>query len=171
MKGEMKELFDTLPQRGRLEMILLRPGRREPPQSVEQAEAIPGKGLIGDRFNGRMESKRQVTLFQVENLMVLASLLQVDTVDPAMLRRNLLVGGINLNALMNRTFRLGELVLEGTVPCHPCSRMEEALGPGGFNAMRGLGGLCARVVKGGKVVTGDPVFPLSASEIQKETGH
>ncbi len=92
---------------------------------------------------------------------MLASLLHRGSIDPGLLRRNLLVSGINLNALMKRRFRIGDVVLEGTVACHPCSRMEEALGPGGFNAMRGLGGLCARVVEGGYLHIGDGVLAES----------
>ena len=153
----MEKLLTTLPQTGSLEMILLRPARDVTMHSVDKAEVRFGLGLVGDRFSGRVDSKRQVTLFQWENLAVLASILQRDELDPALLRRNLLVRGINLHALSGRQFRIGEVMLEGAGQCHPCSRMEAALGPGGFNAMRGMGGLCARVVTEGTIRVGDKV--------------
>jgi MOSC domain-containing protein YiiM len=79
---------------------------------------------------------------------------------PALLRRNLVVSVIPLVALKQRRFRIGEVVLEGTDSCDPCSRMETALGSGGYNAMRGMGGLCARIVSGGIFRVGDEVAAL-----------
>ena len=68
-----------------------------------------------------------------------------------------MVSGLPLVALKGRRFRLGETLLETTESCDPCSRMEAALGPGGYNAMRGMGGLCARVIEGGALTIGDAV--------------
>ena len=160
MQTDMAALFDRLPQQGCVDEILLRPARRQPMLAVAEAEVAPGTGLVGDRFRGRPDSKRQVTLFQQEFLQVLASLLHRDRIDARLLRRNLLVSGINLNALRGRRFAIGDAILEGTVLCHPCSRMEEAFGAGGFNALRGIGGLCARVVTGGAIRRGDTVAAL-----------
>ena len=74
--------------------------------------------------------------------------------QPDLVRRNLVVEGINLLALKGRLVRIGEAVLEVTGECHPCSRMEQALGVGGYNAMRGQGGLTARVMVGGDAAAG-----------------
>ena len=80
-----------------------------------------------------------------------------EPIDPALLRRNIVVSGINLTSLRKQQFQIGEAILEGTGDCAPCSRMEENLGPGGYNAMRGHGGLTARVIQGGAVKKGDRV--------------
>ena len=84
--------------------------------------------------------------------------------SPALLRRNLVTEGVNLLALKDRRVAVGEAVLEITGECHPCSRMEEALGPGGYNALRGRGGLTARVLRGGLIRLGDAILRLDAAD-------
>ncbi len=154
----MQALLNSLPQTGEVLWIGLRPGHRQSVESVEGAEAVPGDGLVGDRFRGRdAESKRQVTLIQAEHLAAVGSFLGSGPIDPALLRRNIVVSGLNLLALKDKRFRIGDAVLEYTGQCHPCSRMEEALGPGGYNAMRGHGGITARVIEGGLIRVGDGV--------------
>ena len=91
---------------------------------------------------------------------MIASLAGLETATPEQLRRNLVVSGLPLLALKEARFRVGEVVLEGTGECHPCSRMEETLGEGGYNAVRGHGGLTARVIQGGVIRVGDVVTPL-----------
>jgi MOSC domain-containing protein YiiM len=150
-------LLHRFPRAGTLEWIGLRPCSRAAVEAVEATEAIKGRGLTGDHAALRPGRKRQVTLIQAEHLVAMARLLGRDTVDPALSRRNLVVSGINLLALTDSEFRIGEVVLLGTGPCAPCSRMEEALGTGGLNAMRGHGGITALVVRGGIIRIGDPV--------------
>jgi len=156
----VKKLLDTLPQRGRLELIVLRPARRAEPVRVGSARALPGRGLSGDhRAERASDSARQVTLLQAEHLPVITALSGSDA-TPERLRRNLVVSGVNLLALKDRRFRIGGAVFEGAGLCHPCSRMEEALGPGGYNAVRGHGGILARVLEEGEVAVGDVLEPL-----------
>lgn len=152
-------LMATLPRAGRVEWIGLRPKRDVPMHAVTRVEARAGKGLAGDRYTGG-SGKRGVTLIQSEHLPAIAALAGLPEVSPATLRRNVVVAGIPLIALKGRRFRIGSVVLEGTDSCDPCSRMEAALGPGGYNAMRGHGGLCARILEGGEFAVGDVLLPL-----------
>jgi len=159
MAESLQELMDRLPQVGRVEWIGVRSARRAPVEVLERVKADAEQGLIGDRYAGS-SGKRHVTLIQWEHLPVIAATLQRDSVDPALLRRNIAVSGINLLALKNKRFEIGDAVLEFTDLCHPCSFMEEALGFGGYNAMRGHGGVTARVVRGGGIGAGDSVRAL-----------
>lgn len=153
------QLMARLPRDGRVEWIGLRPRRDAALNVVDVAEAVAGRGLVGDRYSGT-SGKRGVTLIQAEHIPVIAALAGLDRLEPATLRRNLVVSGIPLLALKGRQFRIGDVVLEGTGPCDPCSKMEAALGDGAYNAMRGHGGLCARIVEGGTLRLGDAVHAL-----------
>lgn len=151
----VKELLNTIPQVGTVEFISIRPARRAMP--VEVNEVMAGdKGLEGDHFNSSYSDKRAVTLIQFEHLEAVAGILQMD-IDPLLTRRNIVVSGINLISLKNMQFQIGEAILEGTGECYPCSRMEENFGPGGYNAMRGHGGLTARVIQQGMIKRGDEI--------------
>ena len=153
------KLLKNFPNPGILVWIGLRSARNGPVVSVEQVSASPEKGLHGDRYAGK-SGNRQVTLIQQEHLAVLESF-SGRSIDPGLLRRNLLISGINLLALKNSRFRVGEVILESTGYCHPCSKMERVLGAGGLNAMRGHGGLTARIVEGGIMRLGESVVPLT----------
>ena len=153
----IKELEQRLPQIGQVDWIGVRPKPREGLKQVAQVRIDGGKGLEGDHYSGKPGSKRQVTLIQAEHLVTVAAIMQISNLDPGTIRRNLVISGINLLALKTREFRIGEVVLEGTGICAPCSRMEKNLGPGGWNAMRGHGGITAKVIKGGEIKVGDQV--------------
>ena len=97
---------------------------------------------------------------QAEHLSAIGSFLGQSTVDPSLLRRNLVIAGLNLAGLKGRQIRIGTALLELTVICAPCSRMEETFGPGGYSAVRGHGGWCATVIEPGLVTVGDAVSPV-----------
>jgi len=125
---------------------------------LEEVQINLETGLEGDRFKGRTGNPRQVTLIQQEHLAAIAGCLGRDRLEPSLLRRNIVVSGINLLALKDKYFRIGDALLEFTGLCHPCSKMERELGEGGYNAMRGHGGITARVCEAGPVRRLDPVF-------------
>lgn len=166
MSDSLQDLFDTLPQVGKLEWIGIRPERKAPMIVLNSVQAIAGKGLAGDRYSSK-NGKRQVTLIQGEHLLAIASLLGRDHVAPNLLRRNLVVTGINLIALKDKQFRVGDALLEYTGLCHPCSAMEATFGAGGYNAVRGHGGITARIVESGTMVLGDSV---RLERVIKKTG-
>jgi MOSC domain-containing protein YiiM len=145
---------------GRLEMIVVRGESRAPARHIESTTAIAGVGLADDRLGlqGTAElSTRQATFIQLEHMPVIAQLARVARVDPVGLRRNLVISGVNLLALKNARLQIGEAVFEIVGPCQPCSRMEEVIGPGGYAAMRGHGGMTARVLESGGIRVGDAV--------------
>lgn len=116
-------------------------------------------GLNGDHYMGA--GKRSVTLIQYEHIPIIAALLNREMIDPTLLRRNIVVSSINLLALRNSSFKIGTVELEGTGICAPCSRMEETFGHGGYNAVRGHGGITARVLKEGNIALQDEVLPVN----------
>jgi MOSC domain-containing protein YiiM len=157
------ETIATLTQRhaqpGRIDWIGVRPERLLPLQSVETAQLEEG-GLQGDHAR---PGKRAITLIQAEHLPVIASLAGVPDVTAGTLRRNVVVSGLNLSTLRGKQIRIGEALVEITIVCAPCSRMEAALGPGGYNAMRGHGGWCATVIEPGRLRLGDAVVPIRSA--------
>lgn len=152
----MAVLLDTIPNAGRVVWLGVRPARRVEMKTPGVVEFCPDRGLVGDRYSGRSR-KRQVTMINWEDLAAIGGFVGEGPIEPALLRRNVVVSGVNLNAFSGRRVRVGDAIIEFTGRCHPCSRMEEVLGPGGYNAMRGRGGWNARVIVGGKVAVGDAV--------------
>ena len=155
---EIQELMALYAKSGKVVAISIRPQRLMPVQILDSVEAIENKGLEGDRSKG---GNRQVTLIQKEHMEAVASFLGNDDFEFTLTCRNILIEGINLLSLKGKQFQIGEAILEYTGECHPCSRMEEALGMGGYNAMRGHGGITAKVIVSGKLKSGDPIFCIT----------
>ncbi len=150
----MQQLLNDLPQVGKVEWLGVRPAQKKAMIEPASAELRSDIGIVGDRYAGR-SGARQVTLIQSEHLVALASFLGRDAIAPALLRRNIAISGLNLLALKNRQFTLGGARLEFTGLCHPCSAMQQQFGSGGYNAVRGHGGITARVLASGIVRLGD----------------
>ena len=123
--------------------------------------AVEGLGLVGDhRMKKTPGSARQVTLISSEYIQQICHHTGHTSIDPRLLRRNLVISGMNMNLLRYQRLQIGEVILETSALCHPCSRMDEALGAGGTAAMFGYGGLCAKVIQGGLMRMGDAVLRL-----------
>ncbi|MEM7705131.1 MAG: MOSC domain-containing protein [Pseudomonadota bacterium] len=150
----IKELTQHYARAGEVTWLGVRSARKAPLEARQVIELDPERGLLGDHYAGR-SGKRHLTLISAEHLAAVAGFLGTGPLEPGITRRNVVVSGLNLLALKGQEFELGEALLAFTDLCHPCSRMEQVLGPGGYNAMRGHGGICARVLRGGSVALGD----------------
>lgn len=156
----LQELIANVPQIGTVRWIGVRPAREAPMLEIDAVEARRDAGLTGDHSRPGANNSRQVTLIQWEHLHVISALLgkPVTAMD---LRRNIAVSGINLFSLKNRRFRLGQAILETTGWCQPCARLEARLGSGTFQAVRGHGGITARVLQGGIIRLQDQLSIVS----------
>ena len=168
--ASLRELTARHGRTGVVTDIVLRPQRGEPAVRVDEALAVAGRGLEGDRravqaaLRAPASATRELTLFQAEHVPLVAHWVGRDAIDVRLLRRNLVVAGINLLAMRSPFadqplhWRIGETaVIRITGPCDPCSRMEAALGIGGYNALRGHGGVTACLIEGGRIRVGDTV--------------
>ncbi|HLM77644.1 MAG TPA: MOSC domain-containing protein, partial [Rubrobacteraceae bacterium] len=73
---------------------------------------------------------------------------------------NIITGGIRLESLRRRRFRIGEVVLEYDRPRPPCKHVQDLTEPGMTRALRGRSGICARVVAGGWISARDEIVPM-----------
>lgn len=150
---------------GELTWIGVRPQRRQDMISLTQVQAVEELGLEGDhRMNKTPGSGRQVTLISEEFIQQISHYLGGKDVLPSLLRRNLVVKNINLNALRYQNFQIGEAIFQAGALCHPCSRMEQNLGKGAIAAMMGYGGLCCKVVRSGEIKIGDRVALITPQQ-------
>jgi MOSC domain-containing protein YiiM len=121
---------------------------------------LAGRGIEGDRFLDFKDGyKGQITF--IDQAVVEA--VRFHAMNPALpassFRRNVVIQGLDLNALVGTQFRLGGLLFEGTQECSPCYWMDEACGtPGTESLMKGQGGLRCRILEGGSLTRGEIAF-------------
>jgi MOSC domain-containing protein YiiM len=126
------------------------PSGRAPALSVAEVECVAGAGLRGDRFFSYKEDyKGQVTFFAMETYEMLCQQLQVTDKDPSVFRRNIVTRGADLRLLIGQEFEVQGIRFLGTQESSPCYWMDEAFAPGAEAALKGLGGLRAKVLSGG----------------------
>jgi MOSC domain-containing protein YiiM len=128
---------------------------------TEQSEirCLAGRGVEGDRFlDFKPDYKGQITFFSEEVYLGLCEALGVWDKSPAVLRRNVLTSGADLNELIGCEFEIQGVLFSGAAEASPCYWMDQAFCPGAETFLKGRGGLRARIVRGGvlRAEVGDP---------------
>jgi MOSC domain-containing protein YiiM len=155
---------------GRLEAIFIAPHAEGPMQQLDEVHAIAGHGLEGDRYAvGRGTFSvaggrgNDLTLIAGEVLDAV-ELPDGQSLSRAETRRNLITRGLDLDALVGRRFRIGELELIGRRRCEPCAHLQRLTRPGVLRALVHRGGLRADLLTTGTLRTGDVITPVEDVE-------
>ena len=153
--------------RGTVEGLAVAPAAEAPMQLLEVAHARAGRGLDGDRYAagagtfGARTGRRpgyDLTLIAAEVLDEMTAAGQA--LDFAGTRRNVLTRGIDVNALVGRRFRIGDVLCEGRRLCEPCVHLDRLSGPGILRPLIHRGGLRVDVLTDGKIRLGAPVLSV-----------
>lgn len=132
-----------------------------PIEEVESIDCVAGRGIKHDRFFDYKEDyKGQITLFDWSVYERVRDEIVKGDLHPMAFRRNVVMQGIDLNELIYKRFTLGGLELTGSCECKPCEWMDQACAPGAYEFLKGLGGLRARIVQGGKLTLGDNTLEI-----------
>jgi len=145
----------------RIEYLYLSPGHNffghhgadaggQPVLAVREVECVAGRGLRGDRFfDFKPDYKGQVTFFDGAIYDELCIRFDVHDREPSVFRRNIITRGVDLNALIGVEFEIQGVRFLGCAECSPCHWMNQAFGPGTEAALKGRGGLRAKILKDG----------------------
>jgi len=126
------------------------PAGEHPMTEVTEAECVAGKGITGDRFfDYKPDYKGQITFFSQEVYEDLCLLFNLVKVPPSVFRRNVIVEGVDLNELIGKEFEVQGIRFLGTVEATPCYWMNGAVAEGAEEAMKGRGGLRAKILTSG----------------------
>jgi MOSC domain-containing protein YiiM len=139
----------------------------DPLTAVGEAEAVAGRGLRGDRyfdgtghFSAPGKSGQDLTLVAAEALDALHAETGI-ALSGAAARRNVLTRGVDLDALIGRRFRIGEVECLGRRWCEPCAHLQRLTEPGVLRGLVHRGGLRADVLSGGRIARGDEIRAVS----------
>ncbi len=147
---------------GVVEEIYIAPGGSAAMERVEEVNTIEGCGIEGDRycegtgFWTPYGDVCEVTLIESEDLDYIQNELGI-SVRNGEHRRNIITSGIRLGDLRRKRFRIGEAVLEYDRPRPPCRHVQDLSEPGMTRALKGRGGICARVVEAGRIRARDAI--------------
>lgn len=157
--------YNSLMFRGRLIGIYISRQKAVPLRPLRQVQAVPGRGLEGDRyyyragtFSKKNTPDREVTFIEEEALKSLRAK-GGPRLRPEQSRRNLLTRGVPLNHLVGRNFRVGKALFQGLKLCEPCGHLEKLSVPGAKKGLIHRGGLRARILHGGTLRIGDTIRP------------
>ena len=127
-----------------------KPAGKEPMQEVSEIECVAGSGIRGDRFfNFKEDYKGQITFFSLETWEALCERFRVGDKGPEIFRRNVVVSGVDLNAWIEEEFEIQGIRFSGTQEAAPCYWMNQAFAKGAEDALKGRGGLRARILSDG----------------------
>jgi MOSC domain-containing protein YiiM len=144
---------------GRVEAIFITDTHGVVPQPVERAGAVAGGGLVGNRYfyaDGDAPPGRAITLVAAEAVEAFVNETGIE-VTPAETRRNVVTRGIDVNALVGKRFRIGDVECIGVELCEPCSHLESMTKPGVLKGLVHRAGLNADVLNDGEISVGDAV--------------
>ena len=123
---------------------------------VPQIECVAGHGIRGDRFyDYRDDYKGQITFFAAEVFAEMAYTFGITNKSAGVLRRNVIVSGVDLMKLIGSDFELQGVQFRGTAQCAPCYWMDTAFAPGAEKFLAGRGGLRARILTDGRISVGE----------------
>jgi MOSC domain-containing protein YiiM len=121
---------------------------------LDSVECEAGKGIIGDRFHNYKEDyKGQITFFSLEVYKDICTNFKLTNVSPSVFRRNVITSGVDLNSLINKKFNIQGIDFLGTQEAAPCYWMNGVVAEGAENAMKGRGGLRAKILTSGRLHT------------------
>lgn len=126
------------------------PAGSSPAVGQREIRCVAGRGIEGDRFlDFKPDYKGQVTFFAQEIYEELCARFGVRDIPPSAFRRNVITSGVDLNALIGQEFEIQGVRFLGVAECSPCEWMDQAFGPGTEDALRGRGGLRAKILNDG----------------------
>lgn len=127
-----------------------KPAGEAPIIEVDEVECVADQGLVNDRFFGYKDNyKGQITFFEHEVYERLCQQFEAPDLSPSVFRRNVITRGVDLNSLIGTQFEIQGIRFEATEECRPCYWMDQAVGTGAELAMKGHGGLRARILTSG----------------------
>jgi MOSC domain-containing protein YiiM len=143
------------------------PAGDHPTVEPDSIQCRAGRGIEGDRFFGyRPDYKGQITFFAAAVLAEMRSTFARPALSASVLRRNVLVAGVDLAQLVGRRFAIAGVSFEGTGEARPCHWMNHAVGPGAEAWLMGQGGLRARILTDGALTLGPAPLELLQDGLQ-----